>query len=62
MKVGFQIGVGGTLTIILTLAKLFGLFPFSWWIVAAPVLIGYAVTFLLILTAAVALSAYDDDE
>ena len=47
-SISFRIGTGGILTIILTLAKLAGLFPYSWWIVVAPICIAYAITLMYI--------------
>ena len=59
----FKIGAGGTLTIILALAKIFGHFPYSWWWVAAPLLIAYIVSFALVITAIFTAAAvgYDDE-
>lgn len=48
VNIAVKVGFGGIATLILLVAKLAGLFPFSWWWVAAPILIAYAVTFVII--------------
>lgn len=61
MKIAVKVGFGGIATLILLVAKLLGFFPYSWWWVAAPISIAYAVTFLLITYTALMIGA-DLDE
>jgi hypothetical protein len=52
MGIEFKVGAGGILTLVFAVAKLFGYFPFSWWIVFTPWICGYVAAIVLIAIAA----------
>ena len=47
----FKIGAGGVCSILLLLAKLAGMFPYSWWWILVPYLISLVFSIILIATA-----------
>lgn len=61
VNVVINIGFGGMCSLTLIVAKLLGLFPFSWWWTVAPILIAYAVTFAMIVTSIIGLMAVGFD-